>query len=340
MIGFGQLTYVPDSIFENYLETHTSNGMLCVVGSPWSMGNGIGNDSNVFTSAISLVTLLDFSWDNISDLTGVEDFISLTHLYCDFNNLTSLNVSQNTALTYLYCGYNQLTNLDVSNNTSLFWLSCGSNNLTSLDVNNNILLSFLSCDYNYQITSLDVSNNINLNVLYCNNIAIGALDVSNNTDLNFLNCSFNWLSTLDVSNNTSLNVLSCHSNQLTSLDVSNNTALYRLDCQSNQLISLDVKNGNNQNFSYFISIGNPNLSCINVDDVAWSASNWTVASGNIDTQHYFSNNCSGTAIEEYAKNKEPLRIIDILGRESKPKKNQPLFYLYSDGAIEKKIINK
>ncbi len=33
-----------------------------------------------------------------------------------------------------------------------------------------------------------------------------------------------------------------------------------------------------------------------------------------------------------------LKIVDVLGRESKPKKNTPLFYIYDDGTVEKKII--
>ena len=37
--------------------------------------------------------------------------------------------------------------------------------------------------------------------------------------------------------------------------------------------------------------------------------------------------------------KNLIKKIDILGRESKPlQKNQPLFYIYDDGTVEKKII--
>ena len=32
------------------------------------------------------------------------------------------------------------------------------------------------------------------------------------------------------------------------------------------------------------------------------------------------------------------KIVDILGRDAKGKKNQPLFYIYDDGKVEKKII--
>jgi len=45
-----------------------------------------------------------------------------------------------------------------------------------------------------------------------------------------------------------------------------------------------------------------------------------------------------TAVKEHTTNKELLKVTDILGRETKGNKNEPLFYIYSDGTIEKKII--
>jgi hypothetical protein len=36
--------------------------------------------------------------------------------------------------------------------------------------------------------------------------------------------------------------------------------------------------------------------------------------------------------------KQLLKIVDVLGRESKPNSNTPLFYIYSDGSVEKKLI--
>ena len=63
-IGFWQQTYLPDDNFEDYLE---NNGM----------GNGISNDDYVTTANISTVTYLYINSMNISDLTGIEDFIAL-----------------------------------------------------------------------------------------------------------------------------------------------------------------------------------------------------------------------------------------------------------------------
>tara|TARA_B110000438_G_scaffold161525_1_gene154743 strand:+ start:114 stop:605 length:492 start_codon:yes stop_codon:yes gene_type:complete len=45
-----------------------------------------------------------------------------------------------------------------------------------------------------------------------------------------------------------------------------------------------------------------------------------------------------TAVKEHTTNKELLKVTDILGGETKGNKNKPLFYIYSDGTVEKKII--
>ena len=42
-----------------------------------------------------------------------------------------------------------------------------------------------------------------------------------------------------------------------------------------------------------------------------------------------------TAIEEHTTNKELLRTIDVLGRETK---KNPIFYIYNDGTVEKRIV--
>ena len=66
-----------------------------------------------------------WAWEEvrkISDMTGIEAFVNLTELNCRFNQLSSLDVSANTALEVLECGENQLTNLDVSTNAFLKYL--------------------------------------------------------------------------------------------------------------------------------------------------------------------------------------------------------------------------
>ena len=90
-----QQTYVPDDNFEAYLEAS-------------GMGDGIANNDSVTKDNIRGVTTLYMSdYLDIADLIGIEDFTALTILYCNNNQLTNLDVSQNTALTKLYCGGNQ-----------------------------------------------------------------------------------------------------------------------------------------------------------------------------------------------------------------------------------------
>jgi len=120
------------------------------------------------------------------------------------------------------------------------------------------------------------------------------------TDLILLYCNSNNLITLDLSNNTALVFLKCENNQLTTLDLSNNIALASLDCGNNQLTSLNVRNGNNINWNWdkgkgfsFEAYFNPNLFCIDVDDVAWSdieVGYDYVTGGNAG---FFSENCGG-----------------------------------------------
>ncbi|MEL1240966.1 RCC1 domain-containing protein [Flavobacterium flavipallidum] len=206
-------------------------------------------DGKVLTDSISSVENLDVSSAAISNLTGIENFSALKNLFCMFNNLSSLDLSKNIALRTLNCAHNKLSNLDLSKNINLGSLTCYSNTLTNLNLSENVTLSSLLC-------------------------------------------SSNQLKNLDLTKNISLSNLKCDSNQLTILDVSKNTNLIRVDCSNNQLESLNLKNGNNQKFdlanlaSSFKN--NPNLSCIQVDNKAYSDQNWS----NIkDATTTYSENC-------------------------------------------------
>jgi len=46
------------------------------------------------------------------------------------------------------------------------------------------------------------------------------------------------------------------------------------------------------------------------------------------------------AIKEHTTNKDLLKVTDLLGREAKGIKNEPLLYIYDDGTVEKRIIIK
>ena len=196
-------------------------------------------DSSLSDTEIAAVKKIKCSNKGITNLKGIEYFTSLNILWCTDNQLTALDVSENTALTELDCRFNKLTALDVSKNTALTILECNANRLTALDVSKNTALTELDCSFN-ELTALDVSKNTALTALDCSINKLTALDVSKNTALTKLYCNENRLTALDVSKNTALLYLICVVNQLTSLDVSKNTALTDLNCSNNELTALDV----------------------------------------------------------------------------------------------------
>jgi hypothetical protein len=99
----GDCTYVPDDGFEQKLIDSGYDDVL---------------DNYVKTSNISSVTYLGFSENTVSDLTGIEDFTALTTLSCANNQITHLDISQNTNLDYVTLLHNPLYSLDLRNGNS------------------------------------------------------------------------------------------------------------------------------------------------------------------------------------------------------------------------------
>ena len=225
--GYGQDPYITNS---NLIEAAGLSDLV----------TSLGVNVNLNNKRILEVTTIDVG--NKNDPTVCDEigfFRNLKNLYCQNNQLTFLDVSNNPALEYLQCFSNDLTSLVVINNPKLTRLRCDDNRLTFLDVSNNTELTELIC-FSNQLTSLDVSNNPALTYLKCYSNQLTSLDVSSCTALRLLECYTNQLASLNVSNNLMLGDLRCHYNQLTSLDVSNNTLLTHLYCYFNHLTSLDV----------------------------------------------------------------------------------------------------
>ena len=250
------LTYVPDDNFEQALIDSGYDDVL---------------DDHVATANINTVTTLSIDGLSIADLTGIEDFEALEILDCSDNYLSLLNMSSNTNLEQLECSNNALTSLNISNNANLGYLYCDRNNLSSIDIVNTNLINLLC--YSNNLTALDTSINPNL--------------------INLL-CADNAISTLNFTNNLSLEYLSCDLNLITNLDLSMCSSLNKLSCGYNNLEELNVQNGNNTFITNldFNTVDNPDLTCIQVDDVAFSTANWT----HIDPWTSFSNSCDPVAL--------------------------------------------
>ena len=174
--------------------------------------SGYGQDAVLTDEEIADIKKIDVDEKGIKTLKGIEHFTALEVLFCNKNNLSALDLSQNTKLIALQCDHNSdIAELDVSKNTELEVLYCG----------------FLS------LTSIDLSKNTKLTVIGVSGDKLTSLDVSMLPELDCIMCSNNQLTSLDVSKNPKLTQLLCDENQLTTLDLSNNPILWRLHCQKN-----------------------------------------------------------------------------------------------------------
>ena len=127
-----------------------------------------------------------------------------------------------------------------------------------------------------------------LTSFWCFNNQLSTLDLSKNTKLEVLNCSTNQLEDLNVYSNINLVSIDAFANKIKHFDIKNNINLTQLSISDNELIGLNLKNGNNTKINLFTSLNNSNLTCIEVDDVTFSNTNWT----NKDAQSIYSLDCA------------------------------------------------
>lgn len=294
----GATVDILDAYFEEYLES---------IG----VGNGIDFDGLADLTAVQALTSVDLSGlGTVESLSGIEFFTSLTSLNVSGNIIESVDLLMNTLLESLDVSDNSLTALNLSGNTQLTSVNASQNSIESIDLSANTLLFYFDISDN-SLTSLDLSNNANLGSLTVSNNGLTTLDLTNSPDLEILRCNSNQLSELNVTENELLMELSCNSNSLVNLNLLSNTNLEELYAESNSLeyldlsqnpslttvtvilnslIGLNLKNGNNTAISNssFAAFDNPSLTCVQVDDVAYSNSNW----GQIDMATTFSENCT------------------------------------------------
>ena len=320
-------TQIPDSIFEQHLINLGYDNTL----------DGLVITSNI--SSLDSLAIIGFPSFEITNLSGIEDFSNLQYLDCSNNKIETLNLNLNKYLKYLNCSDNSLGLLRIDSLNALDTLKCSFNNLTDLNTDGNGSLTVLECISN-NIDFLNLDNNTFLATVRCGHNNLSALDLSA-LDLYILQCEHNPITNINLANNSSLKELTCHDNSLQTINLNNNMNLEWLSIKNsdllppnNDLSTLDLSA--NCNITHFYCNNNLNLYCIQVCDTSL-VPNWTY---NIhDSQQYFSENCNYTAINETYKNSgKIISIKDIYGRESSVIKNSILFYIYENGAVEKKII--
>lgn len=210
-------------------------------------------DGEISKEEALAITKIIVGTKDIESLAGIEHMANLTELRCEGpwsifepeedpeGKLKTLDVSKNVNLTILYCGFNQLTSLDVTNNPKIEQLRCAGYNLNSLDVSKNTeLIEFEA--YNNRLSSIDVSNNPELEYIDLTNNQIKSIDVSKNLELERITCSDNKLTSIDVTNNQKLTTLNISGNSIVKIDLGNNPELKHLICNKNKISELELSN--------------------------------------------------------------------------------------------------
>lgn len=238
----------PDKIFRDYVYNNFD----------------LDKDYALSDDECSAVTSISMYSKGVADITGVAYFPNLTALVMNENQLTSVDLSNNTKVKKIYLQSNKLTSINISGLSQLTDLNLDNNQLTSVNLSTCTALSTLSLSSN-QIASVDLSSLTSLTSLQINNNKLTSLNTSKNLKLATLECAYNYslgyisvshlanltrlycagcgLKSIDVSKLTKLEVLDCGMNtELTKLDVSKNVKLKELYCNYGKLTSMDFSN--------------------------------------------------------------------------------------------------
>ena len=203
-------------------------------------------DGKLSESEIANIQQLLLQEKQIYDLTGIEYFTALIELDCQWTQISSLDVSQNTELQYLNCYRTNLAGtLDLSKNTKLIGVSCLRNGLLEkVIVNNCTELDNLSIE-STGVSAIDLSDNSKLRAFSCAATPINELDLSHNPELQTLSCYETAITTLDISHNPMLTDLDCSNNALEAIDISKNINLMSLNLSNTKIRGVDVSGHDN-----------------------------------------------------------------------------------------------
>jgi len=286
-LGIAQIVDIPDSNFK-----FTLVNFPCVDTNNDGFGDSdadTNDDGEIQVTEAEAVLGLYFANQGINLLEGIQSFINLKGFGFAGDDIMNIDLTQNTQLESLRFGSvliatldlsqninlielkfgdTQITDLNLTNNTQLLFLECNNSPITTIDLSQNINLKDLSCTYT-PLTEINLSQNINLEKVLVRFNELTSLDISNLPNLKEIGFNLNQVSVLDTSNNPNLETLIADNNLITSLDLSNNPNLVRVTISNNGLTSLNLKNGNTNSIFKMWAHDNPNLSCIQVDDVTY-----------------------------------------------------------------------
>jgi len=281
------LTYVPDDIFEQYLIDQGWDDVL----DDYFVTDNVKNVDGMDLEAIDPCQEIDCNYDEfydfdsrfsnrITDLSGIEAFISLRYLNIRGNKIDSINLTQNIQLYRIYANFNEFKGVNTDFNLELNNIAIDDNipdwsegcfeiidpedTVTKLSFVNNSKIEHISVP-SVGLNNLDISNNPNLKGLIAGNNNFTSIDFSNNNGgMEVIKLGGNNLTEIDVTNFSLLRVFSVPENNITTIDVSNNPLLEELSLVGNPI-------GGNLDVSFMknmeeLRVFNTNIECIQLSE--------------------------------------------------------------------------
>ena len=274
------IVFIPDPVFKSDI---------------LSKSYDLNNDGELQESEAKGIFSLSSVDLDIETLTGVETFENLSTLKVYNNNLTSLDLSENTNLKVLECQGNMISDLQLGG--ELEFLNCSNNNLESMILASTPFLRILLCRGN-QLTYLETSSLISLEGLDASFNNLSSIFLDNNVSLINLDLSDNDLDTLNITENEDLKYFDCSNNLIPSLDLSQNSLLIEAYLSQNMLSSLDFTANPDLQKLY---CGDNNISLLfleaNDELKTLSCRNNNIASLFLEgKEHLFTLDCSGNLL--------------------------------------------
>ncbi len=195
---------------------------------------------------------MHINWGDITDLSGIEYFTNLGKIRIGYLNLDTLDISGMSALWSLYYYDGSVKHLNAEGCLGLKFLKMRVVGLQSANLDNCVSLE-------------DVE-------LYENKLK--QLDFSDSPNLELLTCDANKIENIRFADYSKLHYVCLDENNLINLDFSKQPNIEVLHAPDNLLESINFKNGNNFQIHQVLATNNPNLECIEVDDVTWCYANW------------------------------------------------------------------
>ena len=282
----------------------------------------------------------------VFDTLNLETNASLEVLNCSNNAIGNLDFSTNILLNTMDCSFNQIQKLNLTLNIALTTFNATNNsNLFCIEVNDVATANTAAgwqkdASANYSLNcGTNVPDDAFENYLETHDASGGVVTIGNINSLgngvmdNFVPTNkIDTVVTLNVSNQSikdltgiedfiALTTFNCSFNQIVYLNFVSNTALQTLICNDNALQTLDVRNGvNNPQLNIFNASNNPNLFCINVDDVTYSenAAGWLE-----DDPNFYNIDCANGRYTSIPDNNFEKALI-ALGLDSGPIDSQVL----------------